>query len=343
MEHLSGRIWISGLPFLSFLTTMTILAPPARYLLTTKTISLPHSSTDRIRCLRIPLTKSLLEKVVTVAQEPFPILTQLWLSSQCGGVLDLPSTFLGGSAPHLREIYLEDFLFPALSTFLSSASDLVVLYLRYIPHTWHISPEAIVMSLVALTRLDFLYIGFQSLVSFPGQISSRRQAASPTKVILPALTRFEFHGISEYLEDLVAQIDAPCLTSIHIRYFDRLISQVPQLFRFIGQTQIIEQACTMDAGVSFYFTRPSVCMDLSSGPAEDRRISLDLQIPCRDLQVSHLTNVLTQFSTVFSEVRHLFIRASHLGPFWRDNMDHNEWLALLRRFTARRHCSYLIR
>jgi hypothetical protein len=289
---------------------------------------------DRVRCLRIPVTKSVLEKVATVAQEPFPILTQLWLSSQCESVSALPSTFLGGSAPRLRGIYLEGIPFPALPTILSSTSDLVVLYLHRMPHVGYISPEVMVTSLVALPRLDFLYIGFQFPPPLPGQISSRRRTAPPTQVILPVLTIFEFYGTSEYLEDLVAQFDAPRLASIHIKVVNQLVIQVPQLFRFICHTQIIEQACTMDAGIYFYFyDASSVYLGLSSGPAEKRRISLDLQIACLD-QVSHLAEVLAQFCTVFSDVRHLFIYASDLPPSWRDNMDHTGWLALLRQFTA---------
>jgi hypothetical protein len=157
---------------------------------------------DRIRCLKLPVTSSLLGKVATVAQEPFPTLTQLWLevSSEGRSVSVLPSAFLSGSAPCLREIHLLGIPFPTLPTFLSSASDLVDLYLYHIPHTGYISPEAMVASLAALTRLNSLSIGFQSSTSRPDQSGSiRRRAAPPMRVVLPALTVFEFRGASEYL------------------------------------------------------------------------------------------------------------------------------------------------
>ena len=44
-EHLSEGIWVFGPPFLSSFTIPTIFATFPRYLLTTKTILLPHSST----------------------------------------------------------------------------------------------------------------------------------------------------------------------------------------------------------------------------------------------------------------------------------------------------------
>ena len=270
---------MSGPLFLSSLTTSTILSSPARYLRTTTTISLPHSST---------VTKSLLEKVATVAQEPFLALTQLDLTFECGSVSVLPIEFLGGSAPRLREIQLRGIPFPTLPTLLSSASDLVHLYLHRMPHAGYISPEVMVASLAALTRLNSLYIKFQSSTSRPDQsVISRRRAAPPTRVVLPALTFFKFGGASEYLEDLVARMDAPRLAVIETTYFNQLVSQVPQLFRLIGRTQIIEQ--TMDAVV--YTTSSFVSLIFLPGPVDP---SLS-QISCRglDWQVSHLDEVLS--------------------------------------------------
>ena len=287
---------------------------------------------DRVRCLKLPVTNSLLQRVVTMALEPFPTLTQLWLSSELegGGVSVLPSEFLGGSTPRLREIYLDGIPFPTLPAVLSSASDLVVLYLHRIPHTGYISPEVMVASLATLTRLDFVSIGFQSSTS---RSSSTRRASPPTRVVLPVLTSFRFQGASEYLEDLVARIDAPCLASIQIKYFNQLIFQVPQLFRFIGQTQIIEQARTMDQKVAIYHHFVSISL---SSPAESHQIFLELQISCRglDWQVSHLAEVLSQSSAVLFYMHNLSIQAYGLQRHWRDHMDHIEWLALLCRFTT---------
>ena len=137
---------------------------------------------DRVRCLKLPVTSLLLGKVATVTQEPFPMLTQLWLSSK------------SWSAPCLQEIHSEGIPFPTLPILPSSAADLVVLYHR-IPHTEYISPEA---SLAALTKLGDLSIEFQSSTSCPNQSSSRRRLAPLMRAVLPALTSFEFRGASEY-------------------------------------------------------------------------------------------------------------------------------------------------
>jgi hypothetical protein len=284
---------------------------------------------DRVRRLKFPMTSSLSGKLATVAraQEPFPILTQLWLSSEDGCPMVLLSAFLGGLAPRLREIHLEGVFFPTLPTLLLSASDLAVLHLHRLPHTRYISAEAMVASLAALTRLHDLSIDFVWTwsTSLPDQSG---RAAPPTRVVLPVLTFFRFQGVSGYLEDLVAQIDAPCLTSIRIKCFDQLIFQVPQLFRFICQNQIFEQALTMNAEV--HFCSSYVKISLS---APSRRIFLEFQISCQglDSQVSHLAEALSQSSMILFNVHHLFMLmySSQL-----EDVDNIEWLALLRRFTA---------
>ena len=287
---------------------------------------------DRVRWIMLPVTSSLLGKVVTVAQEPFPTLTQLWLTSKDGSVSVLPSEFLGGSAPRLRMILLEGIPFPTLPTLLSSASDLVLLSLHCIPPTGYISPDVMVASLTALTRLNFLSIGFQSSTSRPDQSGSiRGGAAPPTRVVLPALTILRFQGASEYLEDLVARIDTPGLASIEITYFNQLVFQVPQLFRFIGRTQIIEQA--MEADVFPDTSYIALC--LHSGPAKHSRPLLDLYFSCQglDWQLSHLAEVLSQSSAALSNVHHLTISESFSSRS-QSETDDIGWLALFRQFTA---------
>ena len=285
---------------------------------------------DRVRCLKLTVTSSLLGKVAAVAQEPFPALTRLMLLSEGGSVSVIPSEFLGGSAPRLRQIRLEGIPYPTLPTVLTSASDLIDLQLYRIPYTGYISPEVMVASLAALTRLDSLSIGFESSTSRPDQSGSiRRRAASPTRVVLPALTSFKFRGASEYLEDLVARIDTPRLDFISITYFEQLVFQVPQLFRFIGRTQIIRQA--MDATVCL---TPCISLRLDLGPAERPLSSLYLYILCRglDWQVSQLAEVLSQSSAVLPNVHHLHIFERRLPPRWQGEMDDIEWLAVFRQF-----------
>ena len=57
----------------------------------------------------------------------------------------------------------------------------------------------------------------------------------PTRVVLPSLTSFDFCGISDQLEDLVAQFDAPMLLTLTLSLDG--IRRVPQLLRFISRAE----------------------------------------------------------------------------------------------------------
>ncbi|KAI0251664.1 hypothetical protein BJV78DRAFT_1282323 [Lactifluus subvellereus] len=105
------------------------------------------------------VTSSLLERLVTVTQEPFPVLTYLDLhysSNETPSVLQVPDTFLGGFAPHLDALHLFGLPFPALPRLLLSARDLVSFMLPSVLHAGYISPGAMVTYLSVLTKLEFL-------------------------------------------------------------------------------------------------------------------------------------------------------------------------------------------
>jgi hypothetical protein len=50
---------------------------------------------------------------------------------------------------------------------------------------------------------------------------------------------FWFTGVSEYLEDLLARIDAPRLNSLEIFIFHQLIFNMPQLIQFIRRAPFL--------------------------------------------------------------------------------------------------------
>jgi hypothetical protein len=177
--------------------------------------ALKHLDRVRVCDVRFAATGSQLGKMATVLQEPFPMLTDLSIDikTNVGNVPVLPANFLGGSALYLQKVTLFGIPYPALPMLLLSASNLVTLSLRSIPPTGYISPEAMVVGLAALPRLETFTIGFQSATSRPDQIPP----PPVTRVVLPALTFFEFHGASKYLEDLVARINSSQLNHISIR------------------------------------------------------------------------------------------------------------------------------
>ena len=74
----------------------------------------------------------------------------------------VPDTFLGGSAPRLRNLNLSGIPFPTLPKFLLSCHDLVDVRLWEIPNTAYISPEAMSTALSASSKLKSLSIRLES-------------------------------------------------------------------------------------------------------------------------------------------------------------------------------------
>jgi hypothetical protein len=204
--------------------------------------------TDRI-CQLDLIAILKLEKVLAVIQKPFPLLTHLKLEFR-GKTPPLdPDSFLGGSAPGLKSLSLSKIPLPGLPNLLLSATHLVNLELDRIPDSGYISPEAMVTGLSALTRLETLAITFLFFQSRPDRES--RPLPPQTRILLPVLTRWLFSGDSEYLDDLMARIDAPLLDKLAVTLFPKLIMDTPELTHFISRTPGFKSRDELEARVFF--------------------------------------------------------------------------------------------
>jgi hypothetical protein len=146
----------------------------------------------------------------------------------------------------------------------------------------------------------------------------------------------EFKGVSEYLEDLVARIDAPLLDRLEITLFHQLILDTPQLTQFISRTPNFK---TPNEVVEVFLEFP----DGTARVAIRSPFRLSLGISCRpsDWQLSFLTQMcnLSFLQGLIPVVEHLYIQHSiyfRLGPpcHWQDDIEGSQWLELLRPFTA---------
>ena len=238
------------------------------------------------RISQIELWDVHLEDISEAMEVPFPELTDLSLyhKDETEPVVPLSDLFLGGSAPRLLYLHLGLIPFPGLPKLLSSATHLTYLYLFNIPHSGYISPEAMVACLSLLTNLDSLCFEFQSPQSRPDR-ESRRPPPS-TRTILPFLTGFSFKGDCEYLEDLMARIDAPRLNGMGITFFNDIVFDAAQFTRLISNTSMFN---------TFHEARVSLGYDIaikfSSKASGDEE--LEIKILCRELdwQVSALEKV----------------------------------------------------
>ena len=142
-------------------------------------------------------------------------------------------SFLGGSAPYLRNLHLDCVPFPAIPNLLLSSTNLICLRYDDIPQSGYISPQEIVTGLSALTRLESLSLTFQTAQSPPD--SAIRIPPPHARTLLPALTDLRFRGGREYMEYLVAQIHNRSLQSMEITFsfFFQEVLEVSELAKFV--------------------------------------------------------------------------------------------------------------
>ena len=285
---------------------------------------LEHS--DRVCQILTSLKRSDdLEKLSGAMQVPFPELTFLGLDGN-QMVSALPDAFLGGSAPRLENLWLEGIPFPGLPKLLLSATHIVSLQLRRIPHSGYFSPEAIVTALSTLTRLETLWLLFESPQSRPDP--EHQHPPPPTRSVLPNLGYFEFKGDSEYLEVVVAHIDAPRLEHLQTTLFNDIVFDTPQFTQFISRTPImkaLEKACVTFGGNAAVVGLSS----LTSG----KYAKLEVIIPCRELdwQVSSMEQVCTSCLPLLPALDlHIDGNQQH----WQASVENALWLRLLHPFTS---------
>jgi hypothetical protein len=258
-------------------------------------------------------------------QVPFPELTYLTLLPNDKTVSALPDSFLGGSAPRLETLWLNRIPFPGLPKLLLSATNLDSLYLEYIPHQGYLSPEAIVIALSTLTRLRRLTLEFESPQSRPDP--EHQHPPPPTRSVLPNLGLFQFKGDSEYLEVVVAHIDAPRLSDLRTTLFNDIVFDTLQLTQFISRTPSME--ALEEAYVTFDGNAAAV--ELSSLTSGEYGM-LNVRIPCTELdwQVSSMEQICTSCLPPLSTLDlHIDGNRQH----WQGNVDNVLWLRLLHPFT----------
>jgi hypothetical protein len=298
------------------------------------TAALEHN--DRVCQIKLRYLTSLqLEHLIDSAamQKPFPELTDLHLRILVDDGLGriLPDSFLDGTAPRLRSFYLDDVLFPGLPKLLLSATDLVKLDLYGIPRFGYIPPEAMATSLSALTSLEFLRLNFR----YPrprSALGSRRPTPPPlTRSILPNLTEIRFKGVSEYLEEILARIDAPRLNILHITFFNQIIFDTPHLFQFISQRPTLRAP---EKG-HITFRSKSIVVRFRSQTSDYEELSVEIRCSASEWQLSSLEQVCTSSLPPVPTLEDFYILEDRSYSLrWQDDVENTLWLDLLHPFTA---------
>ena len=204
--------------------------------------------------------------------------------------------------------------FPGLPKLLLSATHLVDLDLYGIPRSWYIPPEAMAAGLAVLPNLESLHLQFR--YPRPRPALETRRPPPPTRSILPSLIKILFKGASEYLEEILAWIDAPRLNLLHITFFNQIIFDTPQLFQFIGRRPTLrapEKGHIAFSSKAIIVKFPSQTFDYGV---------LSVRIQCR----------ASEWVCTLEEL-YIFDDRVH-PPRWQDDVENTLWLDLLHPFAA---------
>ena len=271
------------------------------------------------------------ENLAPLMQQPFPTLTHLWLRPRYSITNPISRSFLGGSAPCLRFLYLDSIPFPALPNLLLSATNLVRLSYNNSQPSGYIPPQEMVTGLSALTRLESLCLAFRPESPAYSKI---RIPPPHTRTLLPALTNLDFRSVPEYVEDFVAQIDAPLLESTWITLFHREGLEVSELSKFLHRTDklsLINQAKVTFSFDSIFITLSHELLEGNVGPK-----TLRLYFDGREsvLPLSYLVQFCASCLPSLPPFESLYMCV----PFsrWEDTADDpdHQWLGLLRPFNT---------
>ena len=275
---------------------------------------------------------SFLEEFAAI-DKPFPELTSLELYSFGQNVPVLPDSFLGGSAPRLRSLDLDGIPYPSIGNLLSSTTNLVRLRLWDIPHSGCVAPETIVPCLSMLPTLESLLLQFR----YPRSRAQRESRHPPplTRVVFPNLTFLYFGGDSEYLEDIVSQIETPILDEGIFRFFNQLVFDTPLLGKFIRRTEKFTTIHT--ARVQFFSENILITLPGLGETVRCDHVALCLAISCEplDWQLSALAQVLDSFLSSLKTVEGLKIEVYDKNL--QDEIEVIQWRELLRPFTSVKH------
>jgi hypothetical protein len=220
--------------------------------------------------------------------------------------------------------------FPALPKFLLSAIDLVDITLWDIPYSTYISPETLVTCLAVMANLKYLSIEFDSsLLSHPDRV--RQHPLRPARIVLPSLVYFKFFWISEYLEDLVARIDAPLLDSVCIIFVYEYVINIPQFGRFLKRTPRFQ---TLNEAHVDFDRYGILVAPLPPTWIFDREPGLRITIQVPNWKLSYMADILASLFPSIYMVEHLYISRPRFSLLqWQDE-DYMEWRTIFRLFKA---------
>ena len=285
----------------------------------------------RVRQVTLQAPSSSLRRLLERMNKPYPRLEDLSLSSTTTEETNVTSVVLLESLqlPILNRLSLHGFCLPNLSSMIT----LSTLSLTHIRDSCYFTPGNLIIQLQGLPHLEELSIGF----AIPMPLPSSERDLLPTPippVTLPALKRLTFRGMSVYLDNLVAQINAPLLEQLSLTLLFELAFTLVNLAQFIHRTEGLR--CLV-ARVSFNKESASIDAGHYQKWVTGKR-GLHVNVTCEplDWRIDSATQVCSAIGKVLSTVEGLTLDLDVNGmPLdWENTLDSIMWHELLLPFVG---------
>jgi hypothetical protein len=286
---------------------------------------------DRLRRIALRLPPSTLLKFLMLMDEPFPILENLSLSFQDDRITSLiiPKNFL---APNLRHLALHGIGLPKGLSSLSSTTSLVTLALTNIRSSRYFLPGELMARLRSHPQLEKLEIEFSVPIPRP---SAEREllGEQQTPVTLPNLKYLEFQGVSAYLDCLVAQIRAPSLERLKIKFFHQMAFTLPHLSHLLDTTERLKLPTA-----KIFFEHDGVAIG-TADRSMPRFGPFLLRVLCKplDWQIDCAAQICSALIPPLSGVEQLtlYLYEETMPTEWQNGeIDGTSWHELLRSFVG---------
>jgi len=283
---------------------------------------------DRVRCVRLIISVTSLQKLIVAMDDEYSILEYLIVVLPYEDMSSIPQFSETLQAPNLRHLYLVGFALPMGSRLLTNSVGLVTLYLSIRHLSTYFHPNILLRWLSFMPQLETLSIYF--LFPVPNRVIERQLTHTPitTPITLPNLRHFNFSGVGAYLEALVHRITTPRLEKLQIWFFNQLTYSVARLLQFVNATLTFKSA-------TFWFSDKSVGVGVYPHEATEMH-ALYITVDCchLDWQVSSAAQIFNSLSPLFTAVEYLTLRHEvHSQSSEEHNeADRTEWRQLLGSF-----------
>jgi hypothetical protein len=287
---------------------------------------------DRVRRIRVLMTVSQLESLMTALDNEFPMLEYVYIEppTKHKSGLILPNSF---QAPRLRHLILLTFAFPIRCPLLMTVVGLVTLSIQYIHPSTNCCPEDFFQQLTLLPQLETLGISFSAVftqLDVDMQLSRRPLI---TDLNLPNLRWLGFRGISTYLEAVLPRMTTPLLEKLQLVFFDQPDVSIPRLLQVvIARRNLRFYSAMFRFSNNFVFVYVGPC---EGAPISTFRVHLGIPNTSLDEQVASVAQIFLQLGTTFSAIEHLTLEFRRTSLFSElvDGAQGIRWGDLFRQFS----------